>query len=548
MRIDALTVVLRPRSAWEAVELGTALVRRHARAVWRPWLACTLPAFVVANALAWLAGLPVLAFLAMWWLKPVFDRIPLFVLSRAVFGDVPDTRATLRGAFRGGGGAMLGYLTWRRLGPARALLLPVDVLEGGHGAALRARRGVLAGPAYGIAALCFAVFGAFEGALMLGLAMLAFLFVPAEYLQDMLTALWQHLRDSPAWLQLLENALAWAATSLVEPFYVGSGFGQYLNRRIWIEGWDIELAFRRLRARLLAASGAAMVLAGLWSAPMPSIAAQPAFVPAGSARTHASTPASDARPLPPTAPPPIRSATTPSTARMQVRPVARPAGDGAALRRIFGRDYRDPARFGQAIERAFNDPRLHPRRKITTWEPKHPSAPGKPGSSPAWLQAIAGVIAAIGEIGLWLLLGALVLLLALTAKHWWPWLRGVVADARPPAAPIVETAAAVAEPLPSDIVASARRLWQDGQPREALALVYRAAVEAMLAATGRVLPPGATEAQCLRAAQSLPDAPRRAFARIVRLWQYAAWAEQLPERADFDAALDEAAASFGWRA
>jgi hypothetical protein len=232
---------------------------------------------------------------------------------------------------------------------------------------------------------------------------------------------------------------------------------------------------------------------------------------------------------------------------MQVRPVARPAGDGAALRRIFGRDYRDPARFGQAIERAFNDPRLHPRRKITTWEPKHPSAPGKPGSSPAWLQAIAGVIAAIGEIGLWLLLGALVLLLALTAKHWWPWLRSVGTEPSAPSAPVVDAVAVDVAPLPADIVAAARALWRDAQPRDALALVYRAAVEAMLASTGRVLPPGATEAQCRSASQALPDATRGAFARVVRQWQYAAWAVRLPEQAEFDAALDAAAACFGWR-
>jgi hypothetical protein len=63
-----------------------------------------------------------------------------------------------------------------------------------------------------------------------------------------------------------------------------------------------------------------------------------------------------------------------------------------------------------------------------------------------------------------------------------------------------------------------------------------------------VLPPGATEAQCLRAAQALPDPARRAFARVVRQWQYAAWAERLPPQAEFDAALDDAAACFGWPA
>ena len=53
MRLDDLSVELRPRTPWEAVELGTALVRRHARAIWRPWLALSLPVFVASNALAW---------------------------------------------------------------------------------------------------------------------------------------------------------------------------------------------------------------------------------------------------------------------------------------------------------------------------------------------------------------------------------------------------------------------------------------------------------------------------------------------------------------
>ncbi|WP_133477863.1 DUF4129 domain-containing protein, partial [Cognatilysobacter segetis] len=434
MRIDALTVVLRPRSSWEAVELGTALVRRHARAVWTPWLACALPAFVVANALAWWAGMPVLALLVLWWLKPVFDRIPLFVLSRAVFGEVPSTRATLRGAFRGGGAAMLGYLTWRRLGPARSLLMPIDVLEGGSAASTRARRRVLAGPAYGIASLCLMAFAAFETALAGGLAMLAFLFVPNEYLQDVATSVWQSVRDAPAWLQLLENALLWTAAGVLEPFYVGTGFGLYLGRRTEIEGWDIELAFRRLRERLLAVAGATLVLAGLLLAPRPSLAA-PAAMPG---RTDAAA-----------APAPARTAAlSPADTRM--------------LQRVFGSDYRDPARFGRAVDRAFADPQLHPRRKMDTWERREPPPPEAARASPRWIQAIASLLATLGEIGLWLLLGALVLLLAATAKHWWPWLRGIAEDVRPVPAPVVDAVPAPAAPLPDDVAAAARRLWQAG--------------------------------------------------------------------------------------
>jgi hypothetical protein len=548
MRIDALTVVLRPRSSWEAVELGTALVRRHARAVWAPWFACTLPAFVVANALAWLAGMPGLAMLAMWWLRPVFDRIPLFVLSRAVFGDVPSTRATLRGAFRGAGRAMLGYLTWRRLGPARALLLPIDVLEGASASGAAHRRRVLGGPAYGIASLCLLLFATFEGALAVGLAALALLFVPNEYLPDAMTDAWQHLRDSPGWVQLCENALAWAATSVIEPFYVGSGFGQYLNRRTEIEGWDIELAFRRLRARLLAAGATTALLAALLLVPRPSFAATPVFVPARSSALRAVEPpdAAAAR----GAAPIERQAeirTRIDSARARIADATAKKRD-AELRGLFASDYRDPSRFAGAVDRAFADPRLRPRQKVTTWEPRDPT-PERQRATGAnrWFEALGRVLALLGEIGLWLLLGALALLLAFTAKHWWPWLRSVGTEPSAPSAPVVDAVAVDVAPLPADIVAAARALWRDAQPRDALALVYRAAVEAMLASTGRVLPPGATEAQCLSASQALPDASRGAFARVVRQWQYAAWAERLPEQAEFDAALDAAAACFGWR-
>ena len=53
MRIEQLTVRLRARSDWEAVELGMALVRRHAGAIWKPWWWLTLPVFALLNLVAW---------------------------------------------------------------------------------------------------------------------------------------------------------------------------------------------------------------------------------------------------------------------------------------------------------------------------------------------------------------------------------------------------------------------------------------------------------------------------------------------------------------
>ena len=55
-------------------------------------------------------------------------------------------------------------------------------------------------------------------------------------------------------LASVSDALIYAAAVLLlEPFYVAAGFGLYLNRRTLLEGWDIEVALRRIAERHAAA-------------------------------------------------------------------------------------------------------------------------------------------------------------------------------------------------------------------------------------------------------------------------------------------------------
>ena len=55
-------------------------------------------------------------------------------------------------------------------------------------------------------------------------------------------------------LASVSDALIYAAVILfLEPFYVAAGFGLYLNRRTLLEGWDIEVALRRIAERHAAA-------------------------------------------------------------------------------------------------------------------------------------------------------------------------------------------------------------------------------------------------------------------------------------------------------
>ena len=97
MELERISVVLRPRAPREALDLGAAMLRANAVAVWSAWFAFTVPIFIACNVLGVLLGLPWLGLVLMWWLKPMFDRLPLYVLSRAVFDRTPNWHETLRG-------------------------------------------------------------------------------------------------------------------------------------------------------------------------------------------------------------------------------------------------------------------------------------------------------------------------------------------------------------------------------------------------------------------------------------------------------------------
>ena len=192
------------------------------------------------------------------------------------------------------------------------------------------------------------------------------------------------------------------------------------------------------------------------------------------------------------------------------------------------------------------DPLLNPTEKRTVWTPRDKKKLEQEDPSSIAV-AIARFMGKMLEAALWILLGALVVALLATAKRWWPWLRDVATPERAAPSEISLAPTEHDAALPADIAASVRRLWAEGLSRRALALLYRASVETMVARTGAFLVPGATEAECLRASRQLGAAEDRdAFARVVRTWQYAAYADRLPDGDAFEALVARAAERFGW--
>jgi hypothetical protein len=160
-----------------------------------------------------------------------------------------------------------------------------------------------------------------------------------------------------------------------------------------------------------------------------------------------------------------------------------------------------------------------------------------PEPLPAWMQAIAWVVSAVAEYGLWLLAGLLLALLLWRLPRWLPWVRQQLRE-EAPLPEVHEQAVPEVVPLPDDIPAAVSALWRDGQQREALALLYRASVLRLAERLGSAFPPGATEADCLRRARRLDDAEARAsFTDVVRTWQRAAYARQFPDGDTFAALL-----------
>ncbi len=482
MELDRLQAELRSRGSHEAIDLGFAMVRRWSGPVWRAWAATVLPAWVLIVVCCW--SVPWLAVLIIWWLKPLWDRVPLHVLSRSLFGATPTVREVLRALPRLWTRGTFGALTFFRLSPVRSFSAPILQLEGHAGRlATRRRQVLLRGPdataalGLGLAAIVL------EASVTIGILGLFFTMLPdaPRFAFDHLFTLWID-GHAPMWVTPVPM-LAWlVGVSVVEPFYVAGGFSLYLNRRTILEGWDVDLTFRRIAARAARTaarlSGAVLLALTLFGTTVAS-----------------ATPTAD-------------------EVHETVETVL--AGDE------FG--HTDTQTSWQVKEWARFD-----------WDWGDEDA--VPSDGPAWLDGLGSAVEAL----LWVLfacgLGGLGLMLF---RRWER--RGA------PSLPTVSLGrrAGTARPLlpdlasiPADPAAAARALWAAGNPTLALGTLYVSAVDRLATVHHIRIDAAATEGEVLRTvrASPLPDVQRTWFATLTRAWQAAAYAHRPPTEATFTTLL-----------
>ncbi|HUO86408.1 MAG TPA: DUF4129 domain-containing protein [Thermoanaerobaculia bacterium] len=501
-----MTAVIRPRGQWEAVDFGITLARHWRRPLWAAWLATVAPLWwLVYGVLTATAG-PWIALLVLWWLRPLFSRVPLLVLSRALFGEVVSARAAVGEVPRLWLRNLVADLTLRRVDLARSFHLPVYQLEGLAGRTRRRRLAVLRQDRHAAAAGLTAVAMLIEASLFLAALALVAQLVPAGFAIDW----WSHLAslfagEAAGWFLTLIGFCAFVALSLAEPFYVAGGFGLYLDRRIHLEGWDVELAFRRLARRLAGERRVAALLVALLLA---AGAASAAETPSETVSGQKSRAAFDK--------PPSAAATPPAAAP------------------------RDPA---LVIGEVLSDPAFATRRQVEGWQLKKDLLARLDGLEDRQRKPLTlpvGLLARLGEIALWTL--AIVLLAALVV--------GVARHARLAAGPRRRHARApgelrfgfdpTAESLPADPVAVAGELFAAGRATEALGLLYRSALARL--AHHREVAASWTEEECVRRlADQLEGDGAGWFRRLAVAWQAAAYGHREPDAEAF------AELSGGWR-
>lgn len=490
MDLSKVAVAIRPRNAWEGIDLGFAMGRRWFSRLWALWWLAALPTAALGLALFdSLVG----ALLLVWWLKPAYEPPLLYWASRAVFGDRLGIRQTFGHWRRFLNRQTLANITYRRLAPSRSFFMSVSVLEGLNGKPRAARVRVLGRGQQAGGWLTF-IGMHFEWVLQFGLALLVLILVP-EQVQ------WADLEGF-----LLTEGTAeewfWAAaimtgSSLIAPFYVAGGFALYLSRRIELEAWDLELSFRRMaerHAQGVAVRGRAALLGALvfglgFGPPEPAFAV----------------------------------AITPGQARERVAEVLAVDAFGEM------QEHAEWRYIGDGIELDL-----------------------EPDGAPGWLEALFRFLSALPEVArlaLWVGAGVLLAWLAVWVYRNRRWIfaarmrRGAAQRQTPSELFGLDLRG---ESLPRDPMAEALRLLAAGDSRGALSLLYRGALVRLVFDHGLEIPRSATEGECLRRvdARCTPELSAY-FGELTRHWRSLAYAHRIPERSRLERLAQGWGAAFG---
>lgn len=508
MKLDDIAVTLRGRNGFEAADLGFAVARNFWKPLYGAWLACLLPIFAVATVAAVLTSSIAIPLLAVWLLKPLYDRIPLFVVSRSLFGDEPGARRTIRHALSRWF-SVDGFFdtTIRRLSPYRAFVMPIRELEGATGEKYKPRKkALLRRDAQGPSLMLMAVFMAIEQMTVLAVFAFALMLVPPEWQTGPIIdpAILEPGATLPTWLVVLAMVAYFLAVSLVEVFYVAGCFGLYINRRVQLEGWDVELEFKRMARRLK--SRKSKRVAGLLLAAVAAAGLSVFGVP------QTSYAESDGEAVP--------HSTSYTNAQQQA------AEDQPALEAELSSE--DPQK---RIDEILEADEFGQKEEQWTWENRSEKSIQR--ESPFDVGELGGAVGLLLELALWVLVGIAIVGFAVYVLRTASDSTGSK-DEEPEVRPepaVVDPEEEPAFHLPEELVQRAVEEWERGNVVASLSALYRGTIRGLSDHHGIDIAPYMTARECTRKVRAA-GGPGTFVARLSDAWSSTAYAGRPPSDQD----------------
>ncbi len=514
MKLENVTAEVRPRGRWESIDFGCALVRESYGMIVKTLLMTIVPLWLVL----WLVLGEIsfaLVFLAYWLTLPFVGRVVLYVLSRKLFGEEVRVWEVLKQWPKMLVRRFFHAILFGRFSPSRSLALPVSELENLKGKDYSARVSLLdrnggdgAAQTAMIGWLLICIAG-------VGLLILLNLLMPfsIEIISFEDDAFWGD--ETGALIGKWTVALYAFGALLIEPFCVGAGFAMYVNSRTITEGWDIELAFKRMSSRLERRQSPVLqlpkqksTLSDTKSLLVPFLLLAASFLMTSSPMASAENTETTERLE--------KSSQQLESLALSVDGTKQPMTESQKLARevYSGEEFQVHAEMVK--ERA-------PRETSSSW---------------SWggFDDFGGmaILKAIFGVAVYVAIGAFVLFVVfLLVKNNYLFQRRTKQSSQNLKKKRVESVMGMnvtSESLPDDIVKAALEAWSQGEAKLALSLLYRGAISWCADHTSVEFANSDTEQDCMRKLESLEEFHQQNyFNELTMLWMSLAYGRQIPE-------------------
>lgn len=232
-----------PTSSWQAIDDGILFAKLHYSSVWKPLFFLLLLSGLLLTVI-----LPddyiQLVVLIIWWLKPLYERLILGIYSECLTGRtisfIDSLRQLKKNLFTT---SLWRDLTINRISLIRAFRLPVYQLEKQKGMAAKDRLRVLSPATANRAANLTFLAVHMEMLVTITILSMIWYLIPQEVRSGIFDS---SFTGEGYWFQLVTIFLYCITLLILEPLYVASGFNLYINKRVILEGWDIEIGFKNL--------------------------------------------------------------------------------------------------------------------------------------------------------------------------------------------------------------------------------------------------------------------------------------------------------------